>query len=141
MSEFRNERDQYIKNKSRSNQGGDWWVTKTEGEQQPLSFSSSKKSQKGGSADHDIPSTRLATFSKGDIQGEPQVWLAHRRKKAIDRDYGKHFNILTGLESLSAPSGRYDPTKNAKRISVDKIENAQRELQGRYYNIISNEEN
>jgi hypothetical protein len=105
MGEFRNEREQYIKNKSRSNQGGDWWLARSEGDQTQSNASSSiaaasflpnKPRSLASRADHDIPAPRLAVFSKDNMQSEPQDWLAHRRKKAVDKDHGKNFNILTG---------------------------------------------
>jgi hypothetical protein len=94
VNDFRSEREQYIKNKSRANQGGDWWVIeKSErGEPQLLSFTSS--SNHGNTLRH--RGFKYQVMGNGSSSGAE--WMAHRRKKAVDQDHGKSFNILTGMD-------------------------------------------
>ncbi|KAJ3327733.1 hypothetical protein HDU76_011238 [Blyttiomyces sp. JEL0837] len=131
VSNFLSEREEYAKNKTRANQGGDWWGSvDNESSIKPLSFEtgSGRNGIVGGKQ------IRTNDFGKFDVTANVQdgEWLAHRRRKYVDKDSGKNFNILTGLETQTSSGGI---KKTAKRISMDKILSTQ---QTPKYNIISN---
>ncbi|KAI8854479.1 hypothetical protein BC829DRAFT_439187 [Chytridium lagenaria] len=127
--DFMSERDQYLKNKLKANHGGDWWSQSQREEQVQQS--------RGGHGGPSGSNYGISFAPQSDPQHDDN-WLAHRRKKAVSTDDGKSYNILTGMESSQGVSGRYDPSRSAKRVSADKLEVARNEAMGRVYNIISN---
>ncbi|KAJ3234295.1 hypothetical protein HDU81_001508 [Chytriomyces hyalinus] len=140
ITEFNSERTQYNTNKTRANRGGDWFASNNNSSKQPSQDGMEAVSEfcvKQHTGPRVVTETSLsytaqnATPSVGACGSD--VWLAHRRRRHINQDHGKHYNVLTGKEDQS----RYDPSQNAKRVSVDKMLARQQDTD-RAYNIISN---
>ncbi|KAJ3124460.1 hypothetical protein HK098_001134 [Nowakowskiella sp. JEL0407] len=158
------ERAEYRKNKGKATKCADWWGQP--GETLPLkkedascyresfkqhSFEEirqnfnvlpiagkSNPSNNGASA---FPNSNIVNSSPSDRHplGFQESWVQFRMKKPVSEDGGKHYDILTGQQLGRAPSGVYDPTKRANRVSIDKL-NAKQAGADRNYDIISNKE-
>ncbi|KAJ3285541.1 hypothetical protein HK104_009447 [Borealophlyctis nickersoniae] len=126
QSGFERERSAYHANKSRANQGGEWWGDAV--------------------AEKDTRETNYkASFAKDDqtaVVADAIDRLQHRRKKPVERQpSAKSYNILTGseLDSPLTSSDRYDPARSAKRVSMEKMSLLQQQMgDGKPYNIITN---
>ncbi|KAJ3186124.1 hypothetical protein HK101_009731 [Irineochytrium annulatum] len=127
VTDFRSERDQYIKNKTRSSHGGDWFGADEAAVEVPPKVVNPSKGGKGEISNYAVSFNGV----RPEFHHEKN-WLAHRRKKAVTNDEGKHFNILTGSEQAL-------PVRvSAKRVSADRLERLGQESEVIRKNIITN---
>ncbi|KAJ1560121.1 hypothetical protein HK096_009928, partial [Nowakowskiella sp. JEL0078] len=131
-TDIQDEKGQYEKNKARSTKSGDWWGTPNL-EEATISRLNQVRHVQTPQDDFERFDSALSNGSGG------TEWMQHRRKKPVNSDGGKHFDILTGAESASIlNSNQQQASKTVFEVQQIGGSDKSKGSVNRTFNIISN---